>query len=156
MKRGKQMELKAQIESGLKDAMRAGDDVKKRTLRMVLASSKMAEIDKGSPLDELALMAILQKEIKSRRESIQEAIKANRPDLEQASQAEIAVLETYLPQPFSDAELQDLVKSVVAELGATGPADVGRVIKAVMARVLGRAPGDKVSQAVRASLPIYK
>ena len=150
------MELKAQIESGLKDAMRAGDDVKKRTLRMVLASSKMAEIDKGSPLDELALMAILQKEIKSRRESIQEAIKANRPDLEQASQAEIAVLETYLPQPFSDAELQDLVKSVVAELGATGPADVGRVIKAVMARVLGRAPGDKVSQAVRASLPIYK
>jgi uncharacterized protein len=146
------MDLKAQIETGLKDAMRAGDDVKKRTLRMVLASSKMAEIDKGSPLDELALMAILQKEIKSRRESILEAQKAKRPDLEEASLAEIAVLEKYLPQPLSDVELQELVKLVVSELGAVGPADMGRVIKAVMGKVQGRAPGDKISQIVRTFL----
>jgi uncharacterized protein YqeY len=146
------MELKTQLENSLKDAMRASDDVKRRTLRMVLASSKMAEIEKGSPLDDQAIMAIIQKEIKSRRESIQEAQKANRLDLESASLAEIAVLESYLPTPFSETELQQLVNSVIIELGATGPADMGRVIKAVMPRVQGRAAGDKVSQAVRAAL----
>ncbi len=146
------MELKAQIEAGLKDAMRSGDDVKKRTLRMVLANTKMAEIDKGGPLDELAMMSILQKEIKSRREAIQEAQKANRPDLEQASQAEIAVLEGFLPKPLTDAEITELVKSVAAEVGATGPADMGKVVKAAMVRVQGRAPGDKVSQAARSVL----
>lgn len=146
------MELKQQIEAGLKDAMKTGDDVKKRTLRMVLASSKMAEIDKGGPLDENALMAILQKEIKSRREAVQEAQKANRPDLEEASQAEISVLEGYLPKPLNEAELQDLVKAVIVEQGASGPADMGRVIKATMAKVQGQAPGDRVSAAVRAAL----
>ena len=112
----------------------------------------MAEIDKGGPLDDLALMAVLQKEIKSRREAIQESQKANRPDLEEAAQAEIGVLEAYLPKPLSEAELQALVSQVVAEVGATGPADMGKVIKAAMSKVQGRAPGDKVSQAVRAAL----
>ncbi len=146
------MELKAKLENDLKEAMRAGDDVKKRTLRMVLASSKMTEIDKGSPLDEQGLMAIIQKEIKSRRESIQEAQKANRPDLESGAQVEISVLESYLPTPLTDAELTALVQAVAAELGAAGPADMGKVIKAAMARVQGRAPGDKVSQAVKTFL----
>ena len=143
------MELKEKIQNDLKESMRAGDDVRKRTLRMVIASSKMTEIDKGSPLDEQGLMAIIQKEIKSRRESIQEAQKAGRPDLEAAAQAEIAVLESYLPAPMSDTELAALAQAVAAELGATGPADMGKVIKATLARVQGRAPGDKVSQAVR-------
>jgi len=97
-------------------------------------------------------MAILQKEIKSRRESIQEAQKASRPDLEGAAQLEIAVLESYLPAPMSEAELVALVQAVATELGATGPADMGKVIKAAMARVQGRAPGDKVSQIVRTVL----
>jgi uncharacterized protein YqeY len=146
------MELKTKLENSLKDAMRASDDVKRRTLRMVLASSKMAEIEKGSPLDDQAMMAIIQKEIKSRRESIQEAQKANRTDLESAALAEIAVLESYLPTPLSETELQELVKLVIAEMGATGLADMGRVIKTVMPRVQGRAAGDKVSQAVKAAL----
>ena len=146
------MELKTKLENSLKDAMRASDDVKRRTLRMVLASSKMAEIEKGSPLDDQAMMAIIQKEIKSSRESIQEAQKANRTDLESAALAEIAVLESYLPTPFSETELQELVKLVIAEMGATGLADMGRVIKTVMPRVQGRAAGDKVSQAVKAAL----
>ena len=146
------MELKIKLENALKDAMRASDDVKRRTLRMVLASSKMAEIEKGSPLDDQAMMAIIQKEIKSRRESIQEAQKANRTDLESAALAEISVLETYLPTPFTEAELQDLVKSVISEIGAASPTDMGRVIKAIMPRVQGRAAGDKISQAVKAAL----
>jgi uncharacterized protein YqeY len=146
------MALKSKLENDLKEAMRSGDDVKKRTLRMVLASSKMTEIDKGSPLDEQGLMAIIQKEIKSRRESIQEAQKASRPDLEAEANLEITVLESYLPAPFSEAELLALVQTVAAELGATGPADMGKVIKAAMARVQGRAAGDKVSYAVRTFL----
>ncbi len=146
------MDLKGKLEYDLKEAMRSGDDVRKRTVRMVLANVKMSEIEKGSPLDEQSLMAVIQKEIKSRRESIQEAQKANRPDLEASSQAEIAVLESYLPAQFTDAELLALVQSVAAELSATGPADMGRLIKAVMARVQGRAPGDKVSQVVRSVL----
>ena len=146
------MELKTKVENDLKDAMRASNDVKRRTLRMVLASSKMAEIEKGSPLDDQAMMAIIQKEIKSRRESIQEAQKANRTDLESAALAEISVLETYLPTPFTEAELQDLVKSVISEIGAASPTDMGRVIKAIMPRVQGRAAGDKISQAVKAAL----
>jgi hypothetical protein len=146
------MELKAKLESDLKEAMRAGDDVKKRTLRMALASSKMTEIEKGSRMDDQGMMSIIQKEIKSRRESIQDAQKANRPDLEAASLSEIAVLESYLPAPLTDSELLELVKAVVAELGAAGPADMGCVIKAAMSRVQGRAPGDRVSLAVRAAL----
>jgi uncharacterized protein YqeY len=146
------MDLKTKLENALKDAMRANDDVSRRTLRMVLASAKMAQIEKGQPLDDLAMMAILQKEIKSRNESIQEAHKANRPDLEAASQAEIIVLQSFLPQPMSEAELKNIVQAVIAELNASGLSDMGRVIKAVMPRVQGRAPGDKVSLAVRTLL----
>jgi uncharacterized protein YqeY len=146
------MELKSKLEYDLKEAMRSGDDVKKRTLRMVLSNRKMTEIDKGSPLDEQGLMAVIQKEFKSRRESVQEAQKAGRPDLEAATLAEIAVLESYLPVPLTDAELMSLVQAVAAELDASGPADMGRVIKTALARVQGRAPGDRVSQAARTVL----
>lgn len=146
------MELKPRFESDLKEAMRSGNDVAKRTLRMVLTSVKLAEVEKGQPLDDLALMSILQKEIKMRRESIQEAQKANRADLEAESLAEIGVLESYLPKPLSDAELNELIQSAIAELNASGPADMGRVIKTVMPRVQGRAAGDRVSSTVRALL----
>jgi len=146
------MELKPRFETDLKEAMRSGNDVAKRTLRMVLTSVKLAEVEKGQPLDDLALMGILQKEIKMRRESIQEAQKANRPDLEVASLAEIQVLESYLPKPLTDAELNELIQSAITELNASGPADMGRVIKTVMPRVQGRAAGDRVSSTVRALL----
>jgi uncharacterized protein YqeY len=148
-KEGKAMELKTRLENALKDAMRSGDDISRRTLRMVLASSKLAEVEKGQPLDELGLMAILQKEVKLRKEAIQEAQKANRPDLEDASQAEIKVLESFLPKPLDDDELKSLVQEVITEVNAAGPGDMGRVIKAVMPRVQGRAAGDRVSQVVR-------
>ncbi|HVP21865.1 MAG TPA: GatB/YqeY domain-containing protein [Anaerolineaceae bacterium] len=146
------MELKKQLENALKDAMRANDDVTRRTIRMALSSIKLAEVEKGQPLDDLALMGILQKEIKMRNEAIQEARQANRPDLEAASQVEITVLQSFLPQPMSDAELNEFVQSIITELNASGTADMGRVIKAVIPRVQGRAPGDKVSQVVRTLL----
>ncbi len=146
------MEIKAQLESSLKDAMRAGDDLRRRTLRMALAAIKNAEIDRGAALDEPAVLALLQKEIKSRRESIQDAQKANRPDLEQAALDEIKVLEVYLPQPMPEAELRAIVEQVISELNATTPAEMGKVMKVLLPRLQGKVPGDKASAMVKAVL----
>ncbi len=146
------MTIKQQLENSLKDAMRASDDVRRRTLRMALSSIKMAEIEKRKPLDDPATMAILQNEIKSRNEAIQEARRAHRSDLESAAQDEISVLESFLPARLTDFELQDAVKSVMAEINATSPSDMGRIIKIVMERYPFRITGDRVSQVVRSLL----
>ncbi len=146
------MSIKEQLEAALKDAMRARDDVRRRTLRMALASIKMEEIDKGKQLDERASMVILQQEIKSRNEAIREAQRAQRSDLEVAARAEISVLEAFLPTPLTDAELQDAVKSVIAEVNATSPADTGRIIKVLMERFPFRVTGDRISLVVRSLL----
>ena len=143
------MNIKEQLESALKDAMRANDDVKRRTLRMALSSIKLAEIEKGKPLDDLSMMAILHKEIKSRNEAIQEARTAHRSDLENEALAEISVLEPFLPKPLTDSELQEVVKSVMMEINGASPSDMGRIIKLVMERVQGRAANDRISQVVR-------
>ena len=137
------------IEQDLRDALRANDGTRKRTLRMVLAAVKMVQVEKQSPVDEAGLMAILQKEIKLRREAVSEAQKANRADLVAASEAEIAVLEAYLPKPLSQEELVALAQSIITEIGATAPADMGKVMKVLVAKLQGRAPGDQASQVVR-------
>lgn len=143
------MELRAKIENDLKDAMRASDDLHKRTLRMVLAAIKFSDVEKGVKLEEPGIIAIIQKEIKSRRESILDAEKAGRGDLIQASQDEIRVLETYLPQAISETELKAMAAEVIKELNAVTQADMGKVIKALIARLQGRAAGDQVSKVVR-------
>ncbi|MBA4420877.1 MAG: glutamyl-tRNA amidotransferase [Anaerolinea sp.] len=143
------MELKPRLESDLHDAMRNGDDVKKSSIRMVLAAIKLAQVDKGGPLDDQAILALLQKEIKSRKESISDAEKANRPDLITAAQAEIAILEGYLPAQMPAEELAGLVQAAIQEAGASLPSDMGRVMKLLLPRVQGRAANDQVSQLVR-------
>jgi uncharacterized protein len=143
------MNTKAQLEAALKDAMRSHDDLRKRTIRMVLSAVQFAGIERGSPLEEPAVVAIVQKEVKSRREAIEEAQRANRPDLVQASQAEIGVLEQFLPQQMSPAELESLARAAIAETGATSPQAMGQVMKVLMPRLQGRAPGDQVSAVVR-------
>jgi uncharacterized protein YqeY len=143
------METKTKLENDLKDAMRAGDDVRKRTIRMVLAAIKQTEIDKQIVLDETGVIGILQKETKTRRESIEEAKKASRPDLIADLEAEIKVLAGYLPQAMDPAELTTLAQAVITEVGAVSPADMGKVMKALLPRVAGRASNDQVSQAVR-------
>lgn len=137
------------LELKLRDAMRANDDVSRRTIRMVLSAVKLAEIDKGQPLDEPGIAAILQKEIKIRQEAVQDAEKANRPDLIAAAKAEQAVIDTFLPQQLSDAEIEVMVKEAIVETNAIGPADMGKVMKAVMPKTQGRAAGDKINQIVR-------
>jgi uncharacterized protein YqeY len=143
------MNTKTKLESDLKGAMRASDDLRKRTLRMALAAIRMAEVEKGQLLDESAILVILQKEIKTRNESIADAQRANRPDLVISSQAEISVLETYLPKAFTSEELEELARQVIAEVGATNVREMGQVMKVLIPRLQGRAAGDQASQAVR-------
>ncbi len=143
------MTIKDQLNNSMKDAMKSGDEIRKRTTRMALASIKQAEIDKRIELDDAAIMALLQKEIKNRRESLEEAKKANRADLIEANDAEIKVLEAFLPKAMPAEELKALVQAAITETGAAGPTDMGKVMKLVMPRVAGRAPNDMVSAAVK-------
>lgn len=145
------MSLKTQLEGALKDAMRANDDLHKRTLRMALAAIRLAEIEKGrgSVMDEPAVLAILQKEIKARQESIADAERAGRPDLVKEALDEVHVLEAFLPKQLSAAELEALARQAVAEVGATSIREMGQVMKILMPRLAGRAPGDQASQVVR-------
>jgi len=143
------MTIKQQMESDLKDAMRAGDDVCKRTLRMALSAIRLAEVEKGGQLDDSAILPILHKEIKMRQEAIEEAQRAGRADLEAASQAEIHVLDAFLPRQLSAGELEELARQVIAEVGATSLKEMGQVMKVLMPRLQGRATGDQTSQAVR-------
>ena len=143
------MASRADLEKDLKQAMRNSDDVRKRTLRMVLSSLKLAEVEKRGALDEAAIAGIIRKEIKLRQEAIEEAQRAGRQDLVQASQAEIAVLEGYLPKAIDPAELEALVRQAIAEAGAAGPQDMGKGMNVLVPRVEGRADGKQLSSLVR-------
>lgn len=143
------MDTKNQLEAALKEAMKAGDDVRKRTIRMVLAAICQVEIDKQVKLDETAMLSIIQKEIKTRKEAVEEARRASRPDIVTATEAEITVLQVYLPMAMNADELKSLAETAIVEVGATSPTDMGKVMKLLMPRVAGRAPGDQVSTTVR-------
>jgi uncharacterized protein YqeY len=148
------MNIKTELENALKDAMRAKDEIALRTIRMAMSAIKLAEVEKaavekGAALEEPELIAILQKEIKSRREAIQEAEKASRPDLVEAAKADIAILEKYLPKAMDPAELEKLTREVITEVGAVSMTDMGKVMKALLPRVQGRAANDQISQLVR-------
>jgi uncharacterized protein YqeY len=143
------MDIKAQLTEAMKQAMRANDDVARRTTRMALAAIKQAEVDKRTTLDDAAVISLVQKEIKNRREAIEEARKANRSDLVADNQAEIKVLEAFLPKAMSVEELRALAQAAVTETGASTQTDMGKVMKVLMPRVAGRAAGDQVSAIVK-------
>jgi uncharacterized protein YqeY len=147
------MDLKTQLETSLKESLRSGNDIQKQTIRMVLAAIKFAEIEDQKCVDDSGIMAILQKEIKSRRESIQDATKANRPDLIERSSSEIKVLEAYLPTQLTDDEIRTMAEKVIAETKALGMTDFGKVMKVLVPQLQGRAAGDRVSQILRQILP---
>jgi uncharacterized protein YqeY len=141
--------IKTQLNDSMKDAMKSGDEVRKRTVRMALAAVKQAEVDKRIELDDAAVMALLQKEVKNRREALEEAKRANRTDLIEANEAEINILQSFLPKAMPAEELRALVQAAIAETGAASPTDMGKVMKTVMPKVAGRAPNDMVSATVR-------
>jgi uncharacterized protein YqeY len=150
------MSIKTKLNDSMKDAMKSGDEVRKRTVRMVLAAVKQVEVDKRSnpederaDLDELTVTALIQKEVKNRREALEEAKKANRADLAAENEAEIKVLEEFLPKAMPAEELRALAQAAIAETGAAAPSDMGKVMKVVMPKVAGRAPNDAISAMVR-------
>ncbi len=143
------MELKKQIETSLKEAMRSGDETRKRTLRLILASIKNAEIDKSSALDDSGVLGIIQKEVKIRKEALEGAEQAHREDLKEMTLAEVKILEEFLPKPLDEEELKQIVIQTIQETQAKSPADTGKVMKAIMPKVQGRAPGEQVSSLVR-------
>ena len=146
------MSMKTELENALKEAMRFSDVVRRGTLRMVLSAVKEAEIQKQGELDDPTVVSLLQKEVKSRQESIADAEKAGRPDLVESAKTEMAILEEYLPKQLSDAELDTLVTAAIAESGASSAAEMGKVMKVLLPKIQGRADGGRVSQAVRGRL----
>jgi uncharacterized protein YqeY len=143
------MTLKDTLSAAMRDAMKAKDETRKIPLRLVMAAIKEAEIEKQEELKDEDVLRLVQKEVKSRQESIADAEKAGREDLVATAKAEMAVLQEFLPQPLSPEELEALVKETIAEEGATSMADMGKVMKATMAKAQGRADGSQISQLVR-------
>jgi uncharacterized protein len=143
------MPTKETFESLLKEAMRAKDEVRKRTFRMILAAVKLAEVEKHGALDEPALLGLLQKEAKTRQEALVEAEKMGRQNLASDARAELELIKSFLPSPLTAEELETIVRQAIAETGASTPADMGKVMKLVSPKTQGRADNREVSQTVR-------
>ncbi len=146
------MTLKDQITEDMKTAMRAKDAPRLLTIRGLLAACKQREVDERIVLDDAAVIAIIDKLIKQRKDSISQFGAAGRTDLVDKETAELTVLEGYLPQRLGADEVAAEVRAIVTELGATGPGDMGKVMAAVKTRLAGKADMGLVSVAVKQAL----
>jgi len=146
------MSLKEQITEDMKAAMRAKDSERLGTIRLLTAAMKQKEVDERVELDDAMVIAILDKLVKQRKDSIEAFTKAARQDLVDKETAEMKVLQGYLPARLSAEEVAAEVKAIAAELGATGPGDMGKVMGAVKTRLAGKAEMGQVSAAVKAAL----
>ena len=147
------MSLKEQIISDMTAAMKAQDAARTSTLRMVKAAIMNREKDGGGELTAEDIQKLLRTQLKQRRDSVEQYEKANRPDLADKEQAEIAIIETYLPQSASQEEIDQAVVAAIAETGASSMKDMGGVMKAAMAKLAGKSPdGKMVSETVKAKL----
>ncbi len=146
------MSLKDRITEDMKSAMRAKEADRLSTIRMLLAACKQREVDERVVLDDAAVIGIVDKLIKQRKDSIAAFSQAGRTDLVDKETAEVGVLEAYLPQRLSAQEVQEAVSALVAELGAAGPGDMGKVMGAAKARLAGKADMGLVSAAVKQAL----
>lgn len=146
------MSLKDQVTEDMKSAMRAKDSERLGTIRLLLAAAKQKEVDERVVLDDAAMIAIVDKLIKQRNDSVAAYLQAQRQDLADKESAEIKVLQAYLPQRLSADEIREAVQAIVSALGAKGPADMGKVMGAVKIQLAGKADMGLVSQAVKAAL----
>ncbi len=146
------MTLKDRITDDMKAAMRAKDAARLLTIRGLLAACKQREVDERIELDDAAVTAIIDKLVKQRKDSIAPFTAGNRPDLVDKETAELQVLEAYLPQRLDASEIASQVATIVAELGASGPGDMGKVMAAVKTRLAGKADMSAVSTAVKKAL----
>jgi uncharacterized protein YqeY len=146
------MTLKERITEDMKAAMRAKDSERLGTIRLLTAAMKQKEVDERIELDDATVVGIVDKLIKQRKDSVEAFQKANRQDLADKEAAEITVLQAYLPARLSQDEITAQVKAIVAEVGAKGPGDMGKVMGAVKQRLAGKADMGQVSAAVKAAL----
>ncbi len=137
------------IEADLKESLKSANKTKVSVLRMIKASIKNKEIDKGSPLADEEIIEVLASLAKQRRESIEEFRRAGRNDLVEQEEEELSILQSYMPEQLSEDELVNLIRVAIEEAGATSLRDMGKVMKLIMPRVKGRADGRVVNQKVR-------
>jgi len=148
------MKLQGRIQQELKAAMLAKDSERLATLRLLKSALGYVQVEKKQDeLPDEEVIQIVQKEVKKRRDAIEQFEKGGRPELAEKERREVAILEDFLPQPFSSSELEELVKQTIQEVGATGKKDMGPVIRAVQAKAAGRAEGKAISQLVGKLLP---
>ena len=141
--------LKIELQTALKDAMKAGDKDRRNTIRLLQSAIKQVEIDSRNELDNAAVMKILQKEAKKRREAIDELEAAGRRGDADSEQFELAVIEDFLPRQLTAAELKPIVQAAIVETGATSMKQMGQIMKIVMPKVNGLADGKQVNAIVR-------
>jgi uncharacterized protein YqeY len=146
------MTLKQRLTDDMKAAMKSGDKASLGAIRLINAAIKQKEVDERIELDDAAVIAVLDKMVKQRRDSIAQYQAAGRADLAEAEQAEIAVIERYLPAKLGEAELQAAVQAAIAETGASGPADMGKVMAVLKPRLAGQADMGQVSALVKKAL----
>ncbi len=144
--------IKEILTNDVKEAMRSGDRLRRDTLRLVLAAIKQAEVDQQTTLDDQELLSLLQKEAKKRLESIHDYTAAGNPAAAAAEQAELGVIEAYLPAQATEGEIATRAQVIITELGLSGPKAIGAVMKEMMAEFQGRADGKLVNQIVRRQL----
>ena len=143
------MDYETMLKNDLYAAMRANDTLRKRVIRLLMSSIELAEVAKGSKLSDSEFIALVQKEIKTKNDTIVDAEKANRPEMVKEQLEEIKVLETYLPKQLSEAELVQLAEEVIRETGATSPKDMGKVLKVLIPKLAGRATNQDASRVVK-------
>lgn len=148
------MRLKQEITEHMKAAMRSGDTKRRDTIRLLQAAIKQREIDERIEMDDAAVVAVIEKMLKQRRDSITQYEAAKREDLANVEKYEISVLRAYLPQAFSDSEIERLVDEVIASIEAKGQQELGKVIAVLKPRLAGRADMGKVVALVRTKLTI--
>ena len=146
------MSLKVRIQEDVKNAMRARQREQLGVLRLVTAAIKQKEVDERVDLNDEQVLAILDKMVKQRRESLEQFQKAGRDDLAKQEVFELELIQGYLPEPLSEAELADLINSAISDLGASNIRDMGPVMSALRGQVQGRADMKAVSQAVKTQL----
>ena len=146
------MSLKARITEDMKTAMKAKDAARLSAIRLLLAAIKQREVDERKDMSDADVLAVIEKMLKQRRDSISQYEAASRHDLAATEKFEVGVLSAYMPQQLSDAEIAQEVGALIATLGASGPADMGKVMGAVKAKLAGRADMGKVSAIVKSSL----
>ena len=146
------MSLKARIQEDVKTAMKAREAARLSTLRMLTAAMKQKEVDERIELDDAAVLAIVEKLIKQRKDSISQFAKADRQDLVDAETAELAVLSAYLPAQLSEAEILVAIDAAIAASGASNPKDMGKVMALIKPQLAGKADMGKVSALIKAKL----